>query len=50
MLQLTAGNAAADRCYTRYGFVPTGRSWPMERNPELTEVELALELTPSAVD
>jgi GNAT superfamily N-acetyltransferase len=50
VLHVTAGNEAADRSYTRYGFVPTGRSWPMARNPELTEVELALELTPSAVD
>jgi len=49
VLHVTAGNDAAERCYTRYGFVPTGRSWPMERNPELTEVELAFELTPSAV-
>ena len=43
-LRVTAGNQAASRCYTRYGFVPTGRSWPMERRPELTEVELALSL------
>ena len=50
VLHVTAGNEAADRCYTRYGFVPTGRSWPMPRNPELTEVELALDLTPDAGD
>ena len=52
VLHVTAGNEAANRCYSRYGFVPTGRSWPMERDPELTEVELelVLELTPSAVD
>jgi ribosomal protein S18 acetylase RimI-like enzyme len=43
-LQVTAGNQAATRCYTRYGFVPTGRAWPMERKPDLTEVELALAL------
>ena len=43
-LRVTAGNGPATRCYTRYGFRPTGRSWPMERNPELTEVELALAL------
>jgi ribosomal protein S18 acetylase RimI-like enzyme len=48
VLHVTMGNEAASRCYTRYGFAPTGRSWPMARNPELTEVELALELTPSA--
>ena len=50
VLHVTAGNEPADRSYTRYGFVPTGRRWPMERKPELTEVELAYELTPSAVD
>ena len=50
VLHVTAGNEAANRSYTRYGFVPTGRSWPMERKPELTEVELEFELTPSAVD
>ena len=44
VLHVTADNRAATRCYTRYGFVPTGRSWPMERKPELTEVELALSL------
>jgi GNAT superfamily N-acetyltransferase len=44
VLLVTRGNRAARRCYTRYGFRPTGRAWPMERNPELTEVELALAL------
>jgi GNAT superfamily N-acetyltransferase len=44
LLRVTRGNRAASRCYTRYGFRPTGRAWPMERNPELTEVELGLEL------
>jgi GNAT superfamily N-acetyltransferase len=43
-LRVTAGNRAAHRSYTRYGFRPTGRAWPMERQPELTEVELALTL------
>jgi GNAT superfamily N-acetyltransferase len=43
-LRVTAGNGPATRCYTRYGFSPTGRSWPMERQPGLTEVELALAL------
>jgi ribosomal protein S18 acetylase RimI-like enzyme len=49
VLHVTAHNEAAKRAYARYGFVPTGRSWPMERNPELTEEELAFDLTPSAV-
>ena len=44
VLLVTAGNLAASRCYTRYGFLPTGRAWPMERKPELTEVELSLAL------
>jgi ribosomal protein S18 acetylase RimI-like enzyme len=44
VLHVTAGNRAASRCYARYGFTPTGRTWPMERKPELTEVELALAL------
>ncbi len=44
VLRVTRGNRAASRCYTRYGFRPTGRSWPMERKPELTEVELELPL------
>jgi GNAT superfamily N-acetyltransferase len=43
-LCVTADNRAAHRSYTRYGFRPTGRAWPMERRPELTEVELALSL------
>jgi GNAT superfamily N-acetyltransferase len=49
VLHVTDGNDAANRSYTRYGFVPTGRTWPMERRPELTEVELEFALTPSAV-
>ena len=44
VLRVTAGNRAAHRSYTRYGFRPTGRAWPMERKPELTEVELAVTL------
>ena len=43
-LPVTAGNRAASRCYSRYGFLPTGRAWPMERKPELTELELSLAL------
>ena len=50
VLHVTAGNEAANRCYARYGFAETGRSWPMERNPELIEVELAFDLTPGAGD
>jgi GNAT superfamily N-acetyltransferase len=49
-LHVTAGNEAATRSFSRYGFVETGRSWPMERDPELTEVEMTLDLTPGAGD
>ena len=47
-LQVTRGNRAATRCYTRYGFRRTGRSWPMERDPEVVETELAYALERSA--
>jgi GNAT superfamily N-acetyltransferase len=47
-LHVTSGNVAAARSFTRYGFAETGRSWPMERDPELIEVELTLDLTRSA--
>ena len=40
VLHVTDGNVAAARCYTRYGFTETGRRWPMERDPSLTEIEL----------
>ena len=40
VLTVTDGNVAAARCYTRYGFTETGRRWPMERDPSLTEIEL----------
>lgn len=43
-LHVTGGNRSATHCYTRYGFTSTGRSWPMERDPELVEIELALAL------
>ena len=43
-LRVIAGNQAAHRSYTRYGFLATGGAGPMERKPELTEVELALTL------
>ena len=44
VLRVTRGNRVASRCYTSYGFRRTGRSWPMERKPELIEVELELPL------
>ncbi len=39
VLHVTEANVAATLCYTRYGFTPTGRRWPMERDATLTEVE-----------
>jgi ribosomal protein S18 acetylase RimI-like enzyme len=48
VMHITDGNEAANRCFTRYGFGPTGRRWPMARNPGLTEVELAFDLRPGA--
>jgi ribosomal protein S18 acetylase RimI-like enzyme len=44
VLQAAAGNEAAVRCYTRYGFAPTGRRVTRQERPELTEVEYALPL------
>ena len=46
VLHITDGNLAAARCYRRYGFVETGRRWPMERDPRLTEIELAYHVPP----
>lgn len=44
LLHVTDVNERARRCYARYGFAATGRHWPMERAPELTEIEMALPL------
>jgi len=44
VLTVTDGNVAAERCYARYGFTETGGQWPMERDPSLTEIELAYPL------
>lgn len=44
LLHVTDINEPARRCYTRYGFTATGRRWPMEREPRLTEIEMALPL------
>lgn len=40
LIHVTDTNAAADRCYTAYGFVPTGRRFPLPRDPSRTEIEL----------
>ncbi len=44
VLHVTDGNVAAARCYSCYGFTETGRRWPMERDPRLTEIELGYAL------
>jgi GNAT superfamily N-acetyltransferase len=49
LLDLAEGNAAAERSYRGYGFVPTGRSTPMERDPSIMESRFAYPLgDPSA--
>jgi GNAT superfamily N-acetyltransferase len=47
VLDLADGNAAAERSYRRYGFVPTGERTPMRRDPSIFETRLAYVL-PSA--
>jgi GNAT superfamily N-acetyltransferase len=44
LLDLAEGNAAAERCYRRYGFVPTGQSTPMKRDPSILESRFAYPL------
>jgi predicted GNAT family acetyltransferase len=44
LLDLAEGNAAAERSYRRYGFVPTGQSRPMERDPSIIESRFAYRL------
>ncbi len=44
VLQVADGNLAATRCYTTYGFRPTGRCQTRPERPDLTEIEYALGL------
>ena len=44
LLDLAEGNAPADRSNRRYGFVPTGLSTPMERDPSTVESRFAYQL------
>ena len=41
VLCVTDLDGRAARCYRRYGFVPTGNRHPMDRDPDLVEIELA---------
>lgn len=43
-LQVTDVNLVAERCYRRYGFVPTGRWHPLPHRPDITEIEMAYDL------
>jgi predicted GNAT family acetyltransferase len=44
ILDLADGNTAAERCYRKYGFVPTGRRVPMERDPSILQTRFAYRL------
>jgi ribosomal protein S18 acetylase RimI-like enzyme len=41
VLDVADGNAAAERSYRRYGFVPIGQRVPMRRNPSVFQTRLA---------
>jgi ribosomal protein S18 acetylase RimI-like enzyme len=41
VLDVADGNAAAERSYHRYGFVPIGQRVPMRRNPSVFQTRLA---------
>jgi RimJ/RimL family protein N-acetyltransferase len=45
VLDIAEGNLAAERCYRKYGFLPTGRRVPMERDPSIVESRYAFPLT-----
>jgi ribosomal protein S18 acetylase RimI-like enzyme len=44
LLEVAEANSAAARCYLAYGFRPTGRQHPMDRNPAIVEIEMELPL------
>ena len=44
VLDLAEGNAAAEHSYRTYGFIPTGDSTPMERDPSIIESRFAYPL------
>lgn len=44
LLDVTGLDSAAGRCYAAYGFTETGERRPMDRDPSLTEIRLALDL------
>lgn len=44
VLDVTDVNAVAARCYQRYGFRETGGRRPLPHSPEITEIEMVLDL------
>jgi len=44
ILDLAEGNLAAERCYRKYGFLPSGGRRPMERDPTIMEIRLVYPL------
>ncbi len=44
LLDIADGNIEAERSYRRYGFLPTGRRVPMERDPSIMETRYAYPL------
>jgi ribosomal protein S18 acetylase RimI-like enzyme len=44
LLEVAESNVRAARCYRSYGFVETGRRRLMDRDPSITEIELAYPL------
>jgi ribosomal protein S18 acetylase RimI-like enzyme len=43
-LEVATGNEPARRSYLAYGFTPTGREHPMDRDPSILEIEMELPL------
>jgi GNAT superfamily N-acetyltransferase len=44
VLDVTDVNPVATRCYSRYGFRPTGATRPLAHTPQITEIEMMLTL------
>lgn len=44
VLDVTDVNPVATRCYSRYGFRPTGATRPLLHTPQITEIEMVLTL------
>ena len=44
VLDVTEVNPVAARCYSRYGFRPTGHTRPLPHTPQIAEIEMVLAL------